>query len=199
EHPVTEMISSVDLVEQQIKIASGEKLKINQEDLSISGHAIELRVYAEDSYNDFIPSIGKITEYKIPSGKGIRVDSGFRKGMEVKIFYDPMLSKLAVHADTRQAAIQLMREAISMYKINGVQTTLPFGDFVMSHPAFIRGDFDTHFVNNYFTKESHSKSNHNERIVSSYLAAQLMERHKQGLILHENKNDSWKENRKLYS
>lgn len=150
EHPVTELISGVDLVELQIKIARGEKINIKQEDLKINGHALELRVYAENPMNDFLPSVGTLNTYKIPVGDGIRVDDGFEEGMDIPIYYDPMLSKLITYGKTREEAIQLMIEAIENYKIEGVFTTLPFGKFVCEHEAFRTGNFDTHFVKNYY-------------------------------------------------
>ncbi len=153
EHPVTELISNVDLVELQIKIARGETLTIKQEDLQIQGHAIELRVYAEDPMNNFLPSVGKLVTYKIPTGKGIRVDDGFEEGMDIPIYYDPMLSKLITYGKTREEAIQLMIEAINNYKVVGAKTTLPFGKFVFNHEAFRSGNFDTHFVKNYYAPE----------------------------------------------
>jgi len=153
EHPVTELISGIDLVEQQIKIARGEVISFKQEDLKIKGHALELRVYAEDPTNNFLPSVGNLNIYKIPTGKGIRVDNGFEEGMDIPIYYDPMLSKLITYGKTREEAIQLMIEAIDNYKIEGVKTTLPFGKFVCKHEAFRSGEFDTHFVKNYYTPE----------------------------------------------
>ncbi|WP_067147749.1 acetyl-CoA carboxylase biotin carboxylase subunit [Pseudotamlana agarivorans] len=154
EHPVTEFITGLDLVELQIQIARGEVLHINQADLKIKGHALELRVYAEDPLNDFLPSVGLLKTYKIPSGQGIRVDNGYEEGMEVPIFYDPMLSKLITYGKTREEAIQLMRKAIDDYKIAGIKTTLPFGKFVCEHEAFKSGHFDTHFIKTYYTSEA---------------------------------------------
>ena len=151
EHPVTELISGVDLVEQQIRIARGEVLGISQKDLKITGHALELRVYAEDPTDDFLPSVGTLERYRKPSGPGIRVDDGFEEGMEIPIYYDPMLSKLVTYGKDREEALQLMLEAINLYEVRGVATTLPFGKFVFNHEAFRSGDFDTHFVKNYYT------------------------------------------------
>lgn len=153
EHPVTEMITGVDLVELQIRVARGEKLPIKQEDLKIKGHAVELRVYAEDPLNDFLPSVGHLDVYKLPIGKNIRVDNGFEQGMDIPIYYDPMLSKLITYGETREEAIELMLNAIRNYHIEGVQTTLPFGTFVFEHEAFRSGNFDTHFVKNYYAPE----------------------------------------------
>jgi len=153
EHPVTEFITDLDLVEQQINIARGEKLTIQQKDLKIKGHAIELRVYAEDSLNDFLPNVGKLETYKIPIGKNIRLDDGYEEGMEIPIYYDPMISKLVTYGKNRMEAIQLMIYAIENYKIEGVKTTLPFGKFVLEHPAFQTGKFDTHFVKDYYSAD----------------------------------------------
>jgi acetyl-CoA carboxylase, biotin carboxylase subunit len=150
EHPVTEMITGLDLVQEQIRIAEGLPLSFTQSDLRIDGHAIELRVYAEDPENQFLPDIGKLSVYRPPHGEGIRVDDGFTEGMEVPIYYDPMLSKLVVHGKNRSEAIAKMKQAISEYSIEGVKTTLGFGRFVMDHPAFISGQFDTKFVDKYY-------------------------------------------------
>ena len=154
EHPVTEIITGLDLVEMQIRVARGEALSIKQEDLKIQGHAVELRVYAEDPLNDFLPSVGNLEIYQIPTGEGIRVDNGFEQGMDVPIYYDPMLAKLITFGTTRQEAIQKMIEAIDTYHVKGVATTLPFGKFVMLHDAFRAGNFDTHFVKKYYDAQS---------------------------------------------
>lgn len=153
EHPVTEMISGLDLVELQIKVARGEALEMKQEDLKIQGHAMELRVYAEDPMNDFLPNVGNLSTYKLPEGEGIRVDNGIEEGMDVPIYYDPMLSKLVTYGKTREESIELMIKAIDNYHIEGVATTLPFGKFVMEHEAFRSGDFDTGFVKAYYNPE----------------------------------------------
>lgn len=150
EHPVTELITGTDLVELQIRVARGEALAIKQEDLKIKGHALELRVYAEDPLNDFLPSVGHLDVYQLPVGEGIRVDNGFEQGMDIPIYYDPMLAKLITYGQTREEAIQLMIKAIENYKVEGVQTTLPFGKFVFEHEAFRSGKFDTHFVKKYY-------------------------------------------------
>jgi acetyl-CoA carboxylase biotin carboxylase subunit len=153
EHPVTELITGTDLVEMQIKVARGEALTIKQEDLVIKGHALELRVYAEDPMNDFLPSVGHLDVYQLPFGKGIRVDNGFEQGMDIPIYYDPMLAKLITYGETREEAIQLMIKAIDGYLVEGVQTTLPFGKFVCEHEAFRSGNFDTHFVKKYYSAD----------------------------------------------
>ena len=153
EHPVTEMITGIDLVEEQVKIARGEDLSLRQEDLHINGHSLELRVYAEDPLNDFLPSVGTLTRYRPPTGEGIRVDDGYEEGMAIPVYYDPMIAKLVTHGKDRAAAISKMKEAIATFKIEGVMTTLPFGSFVFEHPAFLTGKFDTRFVQQYYRKE----------------------------------------------
>ncbi|RTY74609.1 acetyl-CoA carboxylase biotin carboxylase subunit [Flavobacterium sp. GSP27] len=153
EHPVTEWITGTDLVELQIRVARGEALAIKQEDLKIKGHAMELRVYAEDPMNDFLPSVGNLEVYQLPVGQGIRVDNGFEQGMDIPIYYDPMLAKLITYGETREEAIQIMLKAIEDYHVEGVQTTLPFGKFVFEHEAFRSGKFDTHFVKNYYNMD----------------------------------------------
>lgn len=153
EHPVTEMITGIDIVKEQIRVARGEKLSFKQEDLKIHGHAIESRVYAEDPSNNFLPDIGTLERYVRPQGAGVRVDDGFEEGMTIPIYYDPMIAKLAVHAATRDEARNKMVRAIDEYQITGVKTTLGFCKFVMQHPAFASGNFDTGFVQNHFNPE----------------------------------------------
>ncbi|SDQ60175.1 acetyl-CoA carboxylase biotin carboxylase subunit [Flagellimonas zhangzhouensis] len=170
EHPVTELISGVDLVELQIKVARGEALPMKQEDLKIHGHAVELRVYAEDPLNDFLPSVGNLETYQLPVGEGIRVDNGFSEGMDIPIYYDPMLSKLITYGKTREEAIELMLDAIQNYKVKGVQTTLPFGSFVFAHEAFRSGNFDTHFVKNYYAPDKIKKQTANEAEIVAMMA-----------------------------
>lgn len=150
EHPVTEMITGLDLVAIQFSVAAGKALSVRQEDLEIQGHAIELRVYAEDPDDDFLPSTGKLIRYRPPSGAGVRIDDGYEEGMDVPIYYDPLLSKVITHGSTRYEAIHRMKEAIEAFLVEGVATTLPFGFFVMEHEAFIKGIFNTHFVGKHF-------------------------------------------------
>lgn len=170
EHPVTELITGLDLVEQQIKVANNEKLSFSQDDLQINGHAFELRVYAEDPLNNFMPSVGKLEVYRPPSGKNIRVDDGFTEGMQVPIQYDPMLSKLITYGKTRNEAMQLMLEAISNYTVEGVSTTLPFGKFVFEHEAFRSGNFDTNFVKNFYSEEKLATMHKEEAEVAAFIA-----------------------------
>ena len=153
EHPVTEMITGKDLVREQIWIAEGKSLSFAQEDLIIQGHAVEVRVYAEDPKNNFLPDIGKLITYRRPQGPGIRVDDGFEEGMEIPIYYDPMIAKLIAHGATREEAIDRMIRAIDDYRITGIQTTLDFCRFALEHPAFRSGNFDTKFVEHYFRPE----------------------------------------------
>jgi len=151
EHPVTEEITGLDLVEWQIRVARGEKLPKAQDELSINGHAIEVRVYAEDTLNGFTPDIGKLNRYRIPSGESVRVDDGFVEGMDIPIFYDPMIAKLTVWGKDRETAIKRTLKAIDEYQISGLKTTLDFGKYVLKHEAFTSGDFDTNFVKHYFS------------------------------------------------
>lgn len=153
EHPVTEMITGVDLVKEQILIAEGNPLSFKQEDLKIKGHAMEVRVYAEDPLNDFLPDIGKLVRYVRPQGPGVRVDDGFEEGMDIPIYYDPMIAKLITWGENREQSIQRMIRAIDEYIIVGCETTLPFGKFVMQHEAFVSGNFDTHFVKHFYTPD----------------------------------------------
>jgi propionyl-CoA carboxylase alpha chain len=173
EHPVTEFITGIDLVEQQINIARGEKIPFSQEDLKINGHALELRVYAEDSLNDFLPNVGKLETYKIPVGKNIRRDDGYEEEMEIPIFYDPMISKLITYGKNRTEAIQLMIRAIENYRIDGVKTTLPFGKFVCEHEAFRTGNFNTHFVKNYYSAGKLKAEMDEEAEIAAKLALRL--------------------------
>jgi propionyl-CoA carboxylase alpha chain len=170
EHPVTELISGVDLVELQIKVARGEALPIQQDHLKIKGHALELRVYAEDPLNDFLPSVGHLDIYSLPTGKGIRVDNGFEEGMDIPIYYDPMLAKLITYGKTREETIQLMIKAINNYHVEGVQTTLPFGKYVCEHEAFRSGNFDTHFVKKYYSPEILKKHINSEAKMAAIIA-----------------------------
>jgi acetyl/propionyl-CoA carboxylase alpha subunit len=172
EHPVTEFITGLDLVELQIRVARGEKISMQQEDLKIKGHAMELRVYAEDPLNDFLPSVGHLDLYILPKGEGIRVDNGFEQGMDVPIYYDPMLAKLITYGATREESIQLMIQAIDSYHVEGVCTTLPFGKFVMEHEAFRSGHFDTHFVKNYYDAAHLKAHQEQEAEIAAMIALQ---------------------------
>lgn len=197
EHPVSEMISGLDLVKEQIKIARGEKLSFKQEDLKINGHALELRVYAEDPQNNFLPDIGKLEVYQKPEGLGIRVDDGFREGMDIPIYYDPMIAKLVVHGKDRTDAIQKMKRAIKDYKIRGVKTTLDFGLFVLNHPNFISGDFDTGFVDKFYKPEYLNGVLTEEQVdvVEKFIACLPSESNEVKAVTTSIKQTNWKKNR----
>lgn len=204
EHPVTEQITGVDLVRQMIYIAEGKPLTIKQEDLTIKGHAMEVRVYAEDPTNNFLPDVGTLDTYIRPQGNGVRVDDGFEQGMAIPIYYDPMIAKLITYGDTREEAIQKMIRAIDEYQISGVQTTLPFCRFVMEHDAFRSGQFDTGFVSKYFTPDSLTPpSNPTEEQLAVVLAAWLMDNNKPksagqvstGVVSGASRLSKWKANR----
>jgi propionyl-CoA carboxylase alpha chain len=195
EHPVTEMITGLDLVELQIRVARGEKLPFTQDDLKINGHALELRVYAEDPMNNFLPSVGTLNRYRLPHGPGIRVDGGYEEGMEVPIYYDPMLAKLVVHAANRSEAIQKMKEAIAAYEVEGVATTLPFGSFVLDHSAFVTADFDTHFVQHYFTPDKLTESQQDAAEAAALLALRIHMAAKRKLKVPEVAASNWQERR----
>lgn len=153
EHPVTEEITGLDLVRLQIHVAEGKEIPFKQEDIKMIGHAIEVRVYAEDPANNFLPDIGTLTTYKRPQGNGIRVDDGFEEGMGIPFYYDPMIAKLVCHAENRSSAIEKTIRAIDEYEITGLETTLGFCKFVLQHPAFTSGKFDTKFVEEHFNPE----------------------------------------------
>jgi acetyl-CoA carboxylase biotin carboxylase subunit len=174
EHPVTEEITGLDLVQLQIKVAEGERIPFQQDDLQMHGHALEIRVYAEDPANNFLPDIGTLRTYTRPQGHGIRVDDGFEQGMDIPFYYDPMIAKLICHADTRAAAIRKMIRAIDEYEITGLETTLGFCRFVMEHEAFRSGNFDTRFVENFFKPEAIKEPGDNEAWISAALAATLL-------------------------
>jgi acetyl/propionyl-CoA carboxylase alpha subunit len=173
EHPVTEMIIGLDLVKLQIRVAEGEKLPFTQDDLKITGHAIEVRVYAEDPANDFLPDIGKLTTYRPPQGPGVRVDDGFEEGMAIPIHYDPMIAKLITHGANREEAISRMERAIDDYAISGVETTLGFCRFTMGHPSFRTGKYDTHFVRDHFRPSLLEGNDPDERVAAALVAAEL--------------------------
>jgi acetyl-CoA carboxylase biotin carboxylase subunit len=150
EHPVTECVTGIDLVRMQFRIAAGLPLGLTQEDLSLSGHSIELRLCAEDPCQQFLPDLGRLTRFRPPLGPGVRLDSGYEEGMEVPVHYDPLLAKLIVHAPDRSSAIARMIRAIEEFELQGLATTLEFGKWVMQHPAFREGRFDTGFIQEYF-------------------------------------------------
>lgn len=173
EHPVTELITGIDLVREQINIAAGKPISFRQEDLRIHGHALELRVYAEDPTNRFLPDVGTLHTYRRPQGPGIRLDDGFEEGMEIPIHYDPMIAKLCAWGANREQAIDRMLRAIAEYRINGVKTTLAFGAFAIDSVPFRTGDFDTKFVEQHFDPEKLKRDNADEAEIAALLAARL--------------------------
>jgi propionyl-CoA carboxylase alpha chain len=195
EHPVTEFITGLDLVEWQVRIARGEAISFAQDDLQIRGHALELRVYAEDPLNNFLPDIGNLKVYEPPVGPGIRVDNGYRAGMDIPIYYDPMLAKLMTYAENRDAAIAKMLDAIAQFRIEGVSTTLAFGQFVCRHPAFRSGKFDTNFVKEHFRPEAIEEADEQEAEVAARLALYWFENHKDRLFLPKASGSDWWNNR----
>jgi len=153
EHPVTEMITGLDLVELMIQVAQGDPLPLKQEEVQLHGWAVEARVYAEDPRENFLPSPGKLIRYRSPQGPGIRVDDGFAEGLDIPVYYDPMISKLIAHGTTRAQAIARLRRAVAEYEIAGPGHNLAFIEFILSHEEFTSGRFDTGFIEQYFTPD----------------------------------------------
>ncbi len=146
EHPITEMITGVDLVKEQIKIAAGEKLKLTQRDISCNSHSIECRINAEDPDNNFMPSPGRVTKYSPPGGPGVRIDSHLYEGYNIPPYYDSLIAKLIVHADDRKQTIARMQRALGEFMVEGIKTTIPFHLKVLNHGDFQRGDYSTKFI-----------------------------------------------------
>ena len=197
EHPVTELITGVDLVREQINVARGEKLSFTQDNLSINGHSVEVRVYAEDPTNNFLPDIGNLKTYQTPKGIGVRVDDSYEQGMDIPIYYDPMIAKLVTYGKDREEAIDRMIRAIDDYIITGIETTLPFCKFVMQHDAFTSGNFDTHFVQKYFEPQVLKSESVDEQNIAAIIASQLFDK-KEILNTASNKTkiqSNWKKNR----
>ena len=164
EHPVTEMVTGIDLVREQILIAAGSQLDYRQEDIQPRGGALECRIYAEDPYNEFFPSPGTITTYLEPSGPGVRTDSGVRAQCEVPVEYDPIIAKVITYGEDRNQAIRRMRRTLDEYKIGGVRTTIPFFQALLSHPAFVEADLHTHFIDEHPLLTSQAGLNHSETV-----------------------------------
>ena len=156
EHPVTELVTGQDLVELMIRVASGEKLMLTQNDVTLSGWAIEARVYAEDPLRNFLPSTGRLVKYSEPKGNGIRVDSGVYEGGEISIFYDPMIAKLITYGDDRSQSITRMVDALDNYYIRGVNHNISFLNALMVHPRFVDGDLTTNFIADEFPDGFHA-------------------------------------------
>lgn len=171
EHPVTEMTTGIDLVKEQIRISEGKPLSFRQTDVAILGHAIELRIYAEDPDEDFAPSTGTLQRYTEPNGPGVRVDSGVIASSEIPIYYDPMMAKLIVWGKDRAEAVARANRALSEYVISGVKTTIAFHQTVLEHPRFIRGDITTHFLKEEFPDNNYRRVNRNTNMCAAIVVA----------------------------
>lgn len=176
EHPVTELITGLDLVRLQILVAEGTELPIGQDEVERRGHAIECRIYAEDPRDNFLPSTGRLLKHRIPSGNGVRVDAGVEEGQSVTINYDPMISKLCTHGRNREEAIKRMLRALDEYEIAGCRTTIPFCSYVLRHDAFLETGYDTHFVQNHFNPEELDELD-SEKDTVRFIAAALLKMH----------------------
>ena len=175
EHPVTELITGIDIVKEQFKIASGGKLSLRQDDVKINGTAIECRISAEDPENNFAPSTGKIIELSEPGGPGIRVESGIFEGFEVPVYYDPLIAKLLVWAPTRHESIARMKRALREYRIRGIKTSIPFHLLVMDNSGFIDGNYDTTFIDKVLGGVEYKKQNYDIAAISSIIGKVLEE------------------------
>ncbi len=173
EHPVTESVTGIDLVQWQIEVANGLGLPLSQEDISTAGHAIELRVYAEDILDDFKPAVGTVAHYQEPEGAGIRLDSGITQGYRIPVYYDPMLAKLIVWAPSRSECIHRLKKALNNFIISGVSTTLPVGRFILDHPHFVNGTYTTHYLSKNFSVDSYIRWNKSRAEAAAILAASL--------------------------
>lgn len=194
EHPVTELITGLDLVQQQINVARNQKLSFTQDDIIPSGHAIELRLTAEETTQDFLPAIGTIETYNPPQAEYIRLDDFVYPGYKIPIYYDNMFAKLIVWGENRSQAIQRMIEAINQFEIKGIPTTLDFGRFVMQHPKFIEGDFDTNFISSYYTNEGIKKQDQSLLEAAAIFTYLEFNEHKIPTIASHNSN--WKNRKK---
>lgn len=196
EHPTTEMVTGIDIVKEQIRIARGRQLTYSQEDIRLNGASIECRINAEDPYNNFIPSTGKIVQNIIPSGPGVRVDTGVYSGFEISPYYDPMIAKLIVWGETRGQAILRMRRALEEYRIIGVRTNIPFHMTMMDSPRFLGGQYDTRFVEERFSmQEKNGDREHYDEIaavVATLVAHEAAERSAQFVTRNERDTSNWK-------
>ncbi len=195
EHPITESITGIDIIKEQIRIASGASLSFKQEDVKFKGHSIECRVNAEDPFNNFLPDTGKITYLREPAGKGIRLDSGIEMGAEVTIHFDPLIAKLICYGRTRDEAIELMLRSLRDYQIFGIKTGIPFLRAVIEHPVFRQGNYDTGFIENVFDFESFkSRRNSNLELISA-IAVFIDKNHKSKEPKLNIQNDSKSKNK----
>jgi acetyl/propionyl-CoA carboxylase alpha subunit len=191
EHPVTEMVTGVDIVKEMLRIAAGRKLRYTQEDIQLNGWAIECRILAEDPYHDFMPSIGKITGLWEPTGHGVRLESGIYPGMEVNPYYDSLMAKLLAWGETRGEAILRMRRALAEYRIIGIKTTVPFHIQVMNSTRYQGGQFDTNFLEQHFTLDESSRP---DQVKVAAIAATLLahQRNQQAILLQQRGSSPWK-------
>ena len=199
EHCVTEMITGIDLVKEQINVARGKKLSFTQEEVSINGHAIELRVCAEDPYNNFLPDTGKLIMYQPPKGPGVRVDDGYEQGMDIPIYYDPMIAKLVAYGKDRNEAIDRLCRAIDEYYIHGIQTTLQFGKWAVNTEPFRSGNFDTKFIDKYYKPEYLHTENIDEEHAAALLSLFVWQnetKENKSVTATETTLSKWKLNRK---
>lgn len=197
EHCVTEMITGIDLVREQITVARGEKLSFTQDELTINGHSIELRVCAEDPKNNFLPDTGKLETYQPPKGPGVRVDDGYEQGQDIPIFYDPMIAKLVVHAPTREQAVKRLCRAVDEYYIKGIQTTLSFGKWAVQTEPFLSGNFDTKFIEKHFKPEYLDSNDNDLEKVAALLAADVWGRENKAKKVVSTANQSTPSNWKV--
>ncbi len=196
EHPITEMVTGIDIVKEQIRVARGRSLSYKQEEVKFNGHAIECRINAEDPYNNFMPSTGRITHSLIPTGPGVRVDTGIYPGFEITPFYDPMIAKLIVWGETRAQAILRMRRALEEYRIVGVRTNIPFHQTLMDSHRFMGGQYDTRFVEERFSMDDagEGKDKHAETaaILATLVAHRETERSANIVNRNERDTSNWK-------
>ncbi|HLO14589.1 MAG TPA: acetyl-CoA carboxylase biotin carboxylase subunit [Anaerolineales bacterium] len=196
EHPVTEMVTGIDIVKEQIRVARGRTLSYKQEEVLFSGHAIECRINAEDPYNNFMPSTGRITHLLLPTGPGVRVDTGVYPGFEITPFYDPMIAKLIVWGETRAQAILRMRRALEEYRIIGVRTNIPFHQTMMDSHRFMGGQYDTRFVEDRFSMDEAGDGKENYAETAAIFATLVAHREteRSANIVNRNERDTsnWK-------
>src|SRR5512133_669076 len=194
EHPVTELVTGIDIVKEQIRIARGRPMQYQQEDIKINGAAIECRINAEDPFNNFMPSTGKISHSLLPTGPGVRVDTGVYPGFEISSYYDPMISKLIVWGETRAQAILRMRRALEEYRIVGVRTNIPFHQMLMDSHRFMGGQYDTRFVEERFEFQDEQSSNDAEiaAVLASLVAHLEAQRSAQFVQRNERDTSNWK-------
>ncbi|MBD3287418.1 acetyl-CoA carboxylase biotin carboxylase subunit [candidate division KSB1 bacterium] len=194
EHPVTELVTGIDLAKEQIRVANGEKLSFTQESIRWNGAALECRIYAEDPDSEFMPSIGKITEYREPSGPGVRVDSGLDHFGQVSIYYDPLISKLCTWGNDRDEAISRMRRALAEYRIQGVKTVIPFHLLVMNHEKFIAGDLSTHFIGEELAQMQEQNPMAEDTMKKIAIFCAMVEQQHQNQVqnIHSDRNDKVK-------